>query len=246
MCRPSPSGPDHFQAITRIPPNTPKNLVPPGGLPESVQIPLDCRSALGKIANTKRRFAGREAVCATRLRGLLGKSWEGERGIRLSELRDLVCRPGGNTDRELWRWRKKRGAGLERRETRSSSGSSCARAWLCVPTMRPEEATRSAVLPSDTPYNSSSNSIRRCQFPRPKLTVFWRRGGPGAVTLYFGPSEEDIARNRLIREQLATLQGKKDLRLPQLPNDDLARDAAAFTFSFAERPNYPRHNRKIR
>ncbi len=60
------------------------------------------------------------------------------------------------------------------------------------------------------------------------------------------PSEEDIARNRLIREQLATLQGKKDLRLPQLPNYDLARDAAAFTFSFAERPNYPRHNRKIR
>src|SRR6266571_4679728 len=130
MCRPSLSDPDHLQAITVSPPNTPKNLVPPSGHRKSVQIPLDCRSALGKIANTKRRFAGREAVCATRLHGLLGESWEGERGIRRSELRDLVCHPGGSTDRELWRWRKKRGAGLERRETRSSSGSSCARAWL--------------------------------------------------------------------------------------------------------------------
>ncbi len=55
MCRPSLSDPDHLQAITVSPPNTPKNLVPPSGHRKSVQIPLDCRSALGKIDEAREK-----------------------------------------------------------------------------------------------------------------------------------------------------------------------------------------------
>src|SRR6266849_10518168 len=57
-------------------------------------------------------------------------------------------------------------------------------------------------------------------------------------------SDEDVKLNRWIREQVAALQGKKGLILPAPPNYDLARSVAVFTISFAERPNYPRHNLK--
>src|SRR5712692_11339187 len=63
MCRPSPSGPDHLQAITRSPPNTPKNLVPPGGLPESVQIPLDLGRLRNITAKRKRTRSRRWVTC---------------------------------------------------------------------------------------------------------------------------------------------------------------------------------------
>jgi hypothetical protein len=57
-------------------------------------------------------------------------------------------------------------------------------------------------------------------------------------------SEEEVKRRRWILEQLVMLQGKKGLTLPTRPNYDLAGNDAVFKFRFAERPNYPRHNRK--
>jgi len=54
-------------------------------------------------------------------------------------------------------------------------------------------------------------------------------------------SEEDIKRRHWILEHLAMLQGKT---LPTPPNNDPAGNVAVFKLRFAERPNYPRHNRK--
>lgn len=59
-------------------------------------------------------------------------------------------------------------------------------------------------------------------------------------------SEEDVKTNRWVREQLAALQGKKGLILPVPASYDLARSVAVFTIRVAERPHYPRHNRKNR
>jgi hypothetical protein len=56
--------------------------------------------------------------------------------------------------------------------------------------------------------------------------------------------EEDIKRRRWILELLAMSQGKKGPTLPTPPNNDPAGNVAVFKFRFAERPNYPRHNRK--
>ncbi len=57
-------------------------------------------------------------------------------------------------------------------------------------------------------------------------------------------SEEDIKINRWVREQFALLQGKKGITLLAPPGYDETRSVARFTVRFAERPNYPRHNRK--
>ena len=57
-------------------------------------------------------------------------------------------------------------------------------------------------------------------------------------------SEEDIKINRWIREQFAALQEKKGITLLAPPGYDETRRVATFTVLFAERPNYPRHNRK--
>ena len=56
-------------------------------------------------------------------------------------------------------------------------------------------------------------------------------------------TEDDIKKRRWIREQVASLQGEKHLKSGVSPNSD-PRDGAVFTIRFAERPNYPRHNRK--
>lgn len=57
-------------------------------------------------------------------------------------------------------------------------------------------------------------------------------------------SEEDINRHRCIRDQLDALRSTKGLKLEVPPNFDLQRSRTALTIRFAERPNYPRHNRK--
>ena len=56
-------------------------------------------------------------------------------------------------------------------------------------------------------------------------------------------TEEDVKRHRWLQEQLAALQGKRDLKL-EVPTN-LGRLTESITVRFAERPNYPRHNRKI-
>ena len=57
-------------------------------------------------------------------------------------------------------------------------------------------------------------------------------------------SEADIQKYRLIREQIAALQEKKGITLPPLPVYDETRHSEKFTFRYAARPVYPRHNRK--
>jgi hypothetical protein len=79
-----------------------------------------------------------------------------------------------------------------------------------------------------------------------RILSTFRPRGSGTV-LHFERStlsEEDIRINRWIREQLAPLQGKKGLILPEPPNYDLAQSVAVLTIGIAERPNYPRYNRK--
>jgi len=79
-----------------------------------------------------------------------------------------------------------------------------------------------------------------------RILSTFRPRGSGTILRFepSTPSEADIKINRWIRQQLATFQGKKGPTLPVPPNYDLARRVTAFTIRFAERPNYPRHNRK--
>jgi hypothetical protein len=79
-----------------------------------------------------------------------------------------------------------------------------------------------------------------------RILASWRPRGSHAVLRFerLSLSEENIQRRRWIREQLATLREKKGVTLPTPPDHDLARNTVAFTIRFAERPNYPRYNRK--
>jgi len=58
-------------------------------------------------------------------------------------------------------------------------------------------------------------------------------------------SEEDLRINRLIREELAALQGKEGIMLPEVPSYDLSERNLVLTIRVGLRPHYPRHNRKI-
>jgi len=57
-------------------------------------------------------------------------------------------------------------------------------------------------------------------------------------------TEEDRKRFSWIREQLAALRQKKGLVLAPFPSFGQAGRTAVFKFGFAERPEYPRYNRK--
>lgn len=59
-------------------------------------------------------------------------------------------------------------------------------------------------------------------------------------------TEEDIKNHYSALEQLAALQEKTGLRLEVPTNHEVTRPIVSLTARFAERPNYPRHNRKIR
>lgn len=59
------------------------------------------------------------------------------------------------------------------------------------------------------------------------------------------PDDVELARLRLIRKLLARVQDKKGLWVPLPSIDDLPKSPVAYTFGFAKRPLYPRHNRKI-
>jgi hypothetical protein len=56
--------------------------------------------------------------------------------------------------------------------------------------------------------------------------------------------EEGMEKHRWILQQIAMLPGNEGLKLPEPPKDDQRQDISVFTMRFAERPNYPRHNRK--
>lgn len=79
-----------------------------------------------------------------------------------------------------------------------------------------------------------------------RILATWRPRGSQTILRFehSSMSEEDIKRRRWILEQVAVLQEKKGLPLPTPPNCDPARNVAVIKLRFAERPNYPRHNRK--
>jgi len=79
-----------------------------------------------------------------------------------------------------------------------------------------------------------------------RILAAWRPRGSNTIIRFerSSLSEEDIQKNRWIREQLAMLQEKNGLKLPTPLDYHPARSVAAFTIRFAQRPNYPRHNRK--
>lgn len=57
-------------------------------------------------------------------------------------------------------------------------------------------------------------------------------------------SEEDRKKYRSVVEQATEFHEKMGLPLPQLPVFDETRHREKFLIRFAERPDYPRHNRK--
>jgi hypothetical protein len=57
-------------------------------------------------------------------------------------------------------------------------------------------------------------------------------------------SEEDKPRRRWIWEQIAALEKKKGVTLPEPPVYDETPLREKFLIRFSERPDYPRHNRK--
>ncbi len=81
-----------------------------------------------------------------------------------------------------------------------------------------------------------------------RVLAAWRPRNAGTI-LRFERSimtEEKIKKFRWIREQVAMLEEKRGLVLPSPPSFDLGPSLAVFTIRFAEKPDFPRHNRKIR
>jgi len=72
----------------------------------------------------------------------------------------------------------------------------------------------------------------------------WRPRGSSTILRLerSSPSEEDVVRHRWLREELAILNEKKALKLP-IPEKEII---TRIIVRLGERPDYPRHNRKIR
>jgi len=81
-----------------------------------------------------------------------------------------------------------------------------------------------------------------------RILAVWRPRNAGTILRFERKilTEEDIKRHCLILEQLAALQEKTGLRLEVPTNHELTGPIVSLTARFAERPNYPRHNHKIR
>jgi hypothetical protein len=58
-------------------------------------------------------------------------------------------------------------------------------------------------------------------------------------------SDEDLQMNCSISGELAALQGKRGITLPDVPNYDLSIGNLVMTIRVGKRPHYHRHNRKI-
>jgi hypothetical protein len=79
-----------------------------------------------------------------------------------------------------------------------------------------------------------------------KRTLAAFRPRHGRIILRFKRStisKKKLMQLRSIQKQLANLKGKKDSSSIAVPN--LPKSRVSYTFSFEERPLYPRHNRKI-
>jgi len=81
-----------------------------------------------------------------------------------------------------------------------------------------------------------------------RILAAWRPRNAGTILRFERETltEEDMRGHRFMLEQLADLQGKKDLGLEVPTNYEFAELIERLTVRFAERPNYPRHNRKTR
>lgn len=81
-----------------------------------------------------------------------------------------------------------------------------------------------------------------------RILAVWRPRNAGTILRFERKvmTEEDIKRHWLILEEFAKLQEKKGLTSEVPTNHKLTRPIVSFAFRFAERPNYPRHNRKTR
>lgn len=72
----------------------------------------------------------------------------------------------------------------------------------------------------------------------------WRPRGSSSILRFerSSPSEEAMSNYRWLREQIARLEEKRGLKLPVLGNREIT---TSLIVRVGERPNYPRHNRKI-
>lgn len=72
----------------------------------------------------------------------------------------------------------------------------------------------------------------------------WRPRGSSTILRFerSSPSEEDGSNYRWVREQIARLEEKRGLKLPVLGNREIT---TKLIVRVGERPNYPRHNRKV-
>jgi hypothetical protein len=81
-----------------------------------------------------------------------------------------------------------------------------------------------------------------------RVLAGWRPRGSQTILRFERKvlTEDEIKKYQQVREQLAELklQGRKGLKLETLPDFDLKHRGEAFAIRVAERPNYPRHNRK--
>ncbi len=105
-----------------------------------------------------------------------------------------------------------------------------------------------------TAVQHAVDSVKQCNREMPvsqtevkRILATWRPRGSRIILRFESKilTEEDIKRHCSIREQLAALQGKNGLKLEVPTNHEVTRSATSLIIYFAEKPNYPRHNRKI-
>ena len=88
--------------------------------------------------------------------------------------------------------------------------------------------------------------IRFSESEMRRILRTWRPRGSSTILRFERSSrnEEEMERYQAIRKCVAILQAEKGPIQPKPPKNDLPRTATRISLRFAERPDYPRHNRK--
>ena len=108
------------------------------------------------------------------------------------------------------------------------------------------EKHRDAVKAAVATVRQSSPELSISETGVRRILATYRPRGSGTILRFARRlyTEEDVNRYCWIRDQIAALEGKAGLTMPQLPTFDATGPARVFV-RFSDRPDYPRHNRKL-
>jgi len=217
------------------------------------QVPLDKSNASHRIANKKRSspWAGQSSVHP-------GAQFVVERLEKLEKGRaftrkgyDAGVRPCGFLgERTMETEKRKRGRPRQAKDTTQFWQFVRAARVMCAYDQARERGDKHSVAVRGAVdlLKQANPEVPISQTEVKRILAAWRPRNAGTILRFERKilTEEDMKRHCWLREELAALQAKKGLRLEVPTDHELTGLTVSLTARFAERPNYPRHNRRIR